>query len=152
MEKALYSHLINTAAISTVVGARVYPAGEVPQNTAWPYLTYQRIDTEPLDRRFVGTQSRKRRSIFQVDAWGRGPSQLSSVLGLASAIWQANGGVTGGPMLHGFTGTMASGGSAVVVKSCWLRDQRHDDEAAGLGGEEAAHRASLDFAIEYVEP
>ena len=48
VEDALYSILSNAAGLTALVSMRIYPVGEVPQDAAAPYVTYQRIsDPQP---------------------------------------------------------------------------------------------------------
>lgn len=45
-EQNVYTILSSTAAVTALVGNRIYPV-EAPSSAALPYLVYQRISTEP---------------------------------------------------------------------------------------------------------
>lgn len=54
VESALYYHLTNDTQVAAAISTRAYPLGEVPEGTAYPYITWRRISAERL-RHTTGT-------------------------------------------------------------------------------------------------
>lgn len=66
-EQALVSILRADAAVAAVVAQRIRPHSDA-QNLASPYITYQRISTDPVARPLEGTAV-ARAARLQVDCW-----------------------------------------------------------------------------------
>jgi len=98
LEEALYSKLTGTAAITALVGTRIFP-GYLPQTAALPAMSYWRV--AGMREHAQGTDPGVARPRIQIDAWGKKYSQVQSVadalrtaLQDSSGLWGGVGGVT----------------------------------------------------------
>lgn len=67
VEEALYAKLEGTAAVSALVGTRIYPL-RMPDKVTLPAIRYQRVDTQrPL---VMGVATGLADILMQVDCWG----------------------------------------------------------------------------------
>lgn len=64
---ALHAHLAGFAGLSAMIGTRIYPV-QLPATPVLPALTYQRIDTLPVQHR-SRQQAAFSRPRFQIDGW-----------------------------------------------------------------------------------
>ena len=92
IEEAIFSKLTGEAAVTNLVGTRVYPF-QMPQNPIYPAVVYSRVSTRrDMDHSGPGDMAWAR---FQFDCYG---TSYASVKGLANVVRQ---------VLHGFTGTVS---------------------------------------------
>ncbi|MGH7175745.1 MAG: DUF3168 domain-containing protein [Tepidisphaeraceae bacterium] len=124
---------IAQAGITAIIGDRLYPAGEVPQNPTFPYATFQRISTREFDD--ISGAGLTQRVRFQIDCYAR--SHLGS-LQLANEFRKA---------LSGFRGDM---GAFANVKARRL-DQLHDFEPPASAQEKGEFRTIEQFYVFYDE-
>jgi len=68
MEKAIVDILENDANVSAVVGDRIFPIF-IPQEKAFPAITYERIDTDPKDTK--DGLSTLDMPLIDIDLWGK---------------------------------------------------------------------------------
>jgi len=47
MNASLYAYLVGTSAITALIGTRIYPVDEVPQNEPLPYIVYEVVSNIP---------------------------------------------------------------------------------------------------------
>lgn len=126
MNEALTSHLLAFAALSALVGSRVYPVRR-PQGDPLPAVVIHTIDGLP-DYTSQGP-SGLLSSRIQFDCWGKTYASAKSV---ARAVAQR---------LSGFKGTV----SGVVFQGGFLEGER-DSYEEGTGKSDL-FRVSLDFII-----
>lgn len=81
---AIYSRLANTAAITAIVGTRIYPM-IAEEGAATPYIVF-----------YLGSEVNSLLSphkdfndVYRIAGWGEHPSQLTTVINLTSAIHTA---------------------------------------------------------------
>jgi hypothetical protein len=127
IEEALYTKLSGTAAISTLVAARIYPA-PLAQEIANPCISYQRIDT-PREYSHGGYSSLAVPR-FQVDCLA---DTYEGAYALANAVRQA---------VQGSSGTWGS----VSIYACFVVDERDSFEE-----NPRTFRRSLDLQIHHEE-
>ena len=80
LHAAIASHLLNDSDVALLVGDRVYRT-IAPQDTAYPYITYQRI-TERRGRHFTAPAGLLATGM-QIDCWSQDSNE---VLDLADAV------------------------------------------------------------------
>jgi len=85
LESKLYAHLSTVAAVTTVIGTRLYPV-VLPQDPDYPCVSYQRIDSVKInDLQGYSTLEDVR---MQIDVWGttyKGVRDFTSVIHTAMA-------------------------------------------------------------------
>lgn len=113
LEQALYVHLRDNV---TIVGGRVYP-GILPQNPAYPALTYAKISCVP-ERQIGGGQVGYVTSRMQVSCWASTYASAKDVTGQVRASLQSFSGVMGG-----------AGGVEVMDANCVNELDLYEDEA-----------------------
>jgi len=135
IESGLRDLLTGDAAVSALVGRRVFPA-PAPQDTAWPFVTWQRISG--LRDQTLDGPSGMALPVFQIDIWCdsreqlQGASSYMPARAIADAVRR---------LLDGYTG-MIGGNRAVVM----LLDERDLSE-----DEPRITRVSMDFRIRHEE-
>jgi len=129
----LYAYLTSKAAITAIVGARLYPH-HLPQSvTVFPVLTFQQISNSHSHHLDSATGVAVAR--VQVDSWG---ISLASVESLGEAVRAS---------LQGFTGNMEGS----VIHFIQLESEQ-DLHELGLGGsDDWIFRRSQDYLIKYAE-
>lgn len=131
LTSALYSEMASTAAITALVGTRIY-ASSAPYGTDFPCITFFRISefrANPL--------SGIVRTDVQLDAWAFTPD---SAIAIGDALYTK---------FHNFRGSL--GDEALQVN--WMAQQTRNDEAfEPMVGEDVwTHRSSIDLAIWHQE-
>lgn len=133
IETAFYSYLSNRAAITALVGTRIYPL-LAPDTPTYPHITYT-VFGEGHDHDMDGATGLTDLTM-QVDVWAK---TITSRRNVAEALRNA---------LDGFTGNM--GTENLNIRNCTLEDRSHffdkDDEGGGT-----FYRTSMDFSIWHVE-
>lgn len=89
----IYDALAAAPAVAVVVGARIYPHGEAPQDGARPYITWQLVEAAPENS--LSEDPDIDRCAVQINCWhpvGVGVVHLASAV---RAAVQAHGYVTG---------------------------------------------------------
>lgn len=129
---ALRSFLLSDPAISSSVGARVYPI-KLPQGTTGSSIVYNRISGAG-DYHMQGLSGFAHHR-FQIDAWA---STANAATALADLIRDR---------IDGYRGDMGTDSPPVVtVQGVFMVDQREDyDDDAKL------HRMSRDYFIDFME-
>lgn len=96
------SALVSDGAVAGVVGTRVHPAGEAPQNSPKPYITYQRVIG--LQQMTLADTGLERENVsVQIDLYGDNVAALDDlaekvVLAIKAAL--RVGAVDTGPQLY----------------------------------------------------
>jgi len=132
-EIAIYTILKDTSAVSSLVGARIYPLKAPPKVTK-PFVTYQRISGDRW-RSFDGPTGTAQPRI-QVDCYA---TTYAAAKALADAIRQN---------LDGYAGTVTTTSGAVRIGGISLmtdRDLFEDDIDPVL------YRVSMDFMVTHGE-
>ncbi len=80
----IYSLLTGASAVSAIVGTRVYPHGEAPQDVTQPYVTWFLVTGTP-ENVLQGSPSIDRNTV-QVDCWHQ---TGAGVVALATAVRNA---------------------------------------------------------------
>lgn len=80
----LYALLSNDAAVKAIVGDRIYPHGEAPQDTTRPYVTWFLVSWTPENN--LTDLPPSDRATVQVDAWHQ---TSAGVVSLMTAIRDA---------------------------------------------------------------
>jgi len=114
IKQALYEYLTADATVSGLVSTRIYPIGDVPQDAARPYVTYQRI-SEPREYH-QGGEANLRGARFQLNCWADTPDGAET---LGTAVADA---------LSAYAGTMGAN-AQVTVRGAFI-DAVSDDIAA----------------------
>ena len=131
IEQLFRTHLAGTAAVSSIVGTRIYPM-VAPQDAAYPLITYQAIsDVEHLVKPRVATLRLKRKRI-QVDGYAKGNGAYASIKSIEAAIKGA---------VYGFNSNVNS----AVIESRVLNTNDSKDEDEGIT------RVSIDVSVLYNE-
>jgi len=107
LDADIYAYLVGQAGITNLVSTRVYP-NVLPQNSAYPSITYSRVSDNPV--RAMSADASVKQSRYQFDAWG---TSAESARALADQIISA---------LNGYVGSMNGN---TVVQGIW-----HDDTVA----------------------
>jgi len=134
---ALYYELSNAAAVSALVGSRIYPAGDVPQNPTRPYIAWFKVDN--IHARHQGGSSLLTQARFQLDAWAETGTA-------AEAIYEA---VRG--LLDNYAGELGDPADSVTVRSCTLDTDSSGSAPPTGGGPRGPQRQTMDFLIWYRE-
>jgi hypothetical protein len=128
---ALREFLLGDAAITTVVGTRVFPI-KIPQGVTAASIVYTRISGDG-DYTMQGPSGFVSPRI-QIDAWAGSADAAANLANLVK------------DRLDGYRGVMGSGGGAITVHGVFIADQREDyDDAAQL------HRSGRDYFIHHLE-
>lgn len=130
----LSRHLLGNVAIETLVGQRVYEAGSVPQNTKYPYLTYQLL-TGAGDLHQGGADGTAS-SLVQVDGWVRGGTAADDRRTLTKALNIA---------LNGYRGHMGE----AWVQSVRATFNHTTETAVDARGDERLLRVRADLTIRH---
>jgi hypothetical protein len=64
---AIYTYLAAQAGIASAVSTRVYPRGETPQRTTYPYITFQRVSSTGHHHMLAAEALGQQR--YQFDCW-----------------------------------------------------------------------------------
>ncbi len=131
IEQALRDHLLADTNISSVVATRVYPL-ELPQNPAFPSITYQIISDEPTYTQ--DGDSGLDRPRIQIDTWAETYSESISLAALIRS------------RLSGFRGTV----SGKEIQGIF-RDSSRDFREVLADGVTKIYRRSQDYFVWHVE-
>lgn len=132
IEVLLRTHLKNDTGVAAKVSARIYPAGDVPQLVASPYVRYQVIDRPEVLAKPVNSTVRIVRKRVQLDVFASGDNGYASVKATAAALKTA---------LYKFDRSV----DASIIQT------RVTDETDLSDSEEGVHRISLDASITFNE-
>jgi hypothetical protein len=130
IESALRTRALSVAAVSALIGTRMYP-GKLPQDPTYPAVTYTRISGPRLYSHQGATGLAEGR--FQFDCWAASYSAAKST---AAAVRES---------LEGFRGTV---GSDVIASIFAVHEA---DSYEPQEGDEGDWRVSLDFWVRYEE-
>jgi len=134
IETAFFSYISNEAAITSLVGTRIY-ASVAPSSVTYPYITFQVISNSP--EHYMQGASAITSVNLQVDAWARLVAEQQAI---SSALRNA---------LDGYRALM--GTEQLDVRKCFLDNRNTFEELDKQGKNLPVHRASLDFSIWHVE-
>jgi hypothetical protein len=126
IQAALVAQLATSSALVDLVGVKISPAQE-EQSSALPYLTYQRISSEP--NHVLGGLPTLTVERWQFSAWSGSYKQAAAILAAVKTS------------LRGFSGVMGGTGG-VTVSSCLDSGHRETFE-----GDSKTHHHSIDFMI-----
>jgi len=133
VEQALVYKLVNTTAVSNLVGTRVH-ALRLPDTATLPAVTYQEISAPIEATHDEATTNALTHSRHQFSAWA---TSYSACVALAKAIFDT---------LHGFSGVVTSGADSFTIQACLRAARRKDfDPETGL------YWISQDFITWYEE-
>ena len=137
IQSALYEHLKDDSAISTIVGSKVYPLVASDDDSP-PYITFQLITRG--HEHDLGAASGLARTRMQVNCWQSTPTLAET---LADTVRDA---------LDGFSGTMGTTNTA-AVKSCRLDGdfEDYDPPPDPDRAEAGVFSVKMDFLIWYTE-
>jgi len=127
----ILSLLVNTPAISAIVGARIY-INKAPQRAAVPYLILSQLSSEEylsLD----STTSNLRGIVVDIDCKGRTFPEAQS---LAEAVKTK---------LTDYSGAAGT----FTVRAAIFNDETHDYEPAADGSDNGVHVITLDYDFQY---
>jgi hypothetical protein len=131
IERALYARLTGAAAVSAIIGTRLFP-NFAPLGTAAPFAIYNRVSANRI--RSLTQRSGLAMVRMQVDCMAE---TYAGARALADVVRQA---------LDGFRGE--AGSPPVMIESCSLQsDQDLYEDAA----EPPLHRVSMDFMLTHRE-
>ena len=131
LEQLFRAHLAGTTALSSIVGARIYPNVAPPQ-AAYPFVTYQVIsEVEHLVKPSVATLRLKRKHL-QVDAYAKGNGAYGTIKSIEAAIKSA---------VYGFNSSVDD----AVIESRVLNTNDGRDEDEGIT------RVSIDVSVLFNE-
>lgn len=134
IEEGLVYHLKNTAAITALVGQRVYPL-RIAQGSAMPCIVVSRVSTQRILTHDTTGASGTAHPRFQFDAW-------ASTYAAAKAITDALRGV-----LNGYAGAMGDPtGSPVTVQGAYV-DAEEPEYSEDIG----LYRSRSDYIIWHTE-
>ena len=127
IDSALFSRLSGHAGLKALVSSRIYPP-PAPQNAAYPLVTYQEIDRQPIH--VMGGTAGVVHIRCQIDCWAE---TLAAAKAVAAQVAAA---------LDNYSGTS----DGIVIKNSFLESGQSSpyDDSEGL------HRYIQDFLIEYV--
>lgn len=134
IETAFFSYVTSKAALTALVGTRVY-ASVAPSSVIYPYVTFRIISDVP-EHDMSGAVGLTE-VILQVDAWAREVAERQSISETLRLI------------LDGFVGLM--GTENLDIRYCMLENRNSFEEPDKQGKNLPVHRASLDFSIWHVE-
>lgn len=117
IEKALRSILVNTAAVSAIVGTRIYQT-KLPQTPTYPSIVFIKQSNEMINRLATDTDIAETR--FDVIAASTTADATANLANEIRAILQRYKGSTAGT---GFTG------GATTILDCWVMNIDSDYEA-----------------------
>lgn len=94
-EKIVYAQLAAAAAVTALVGTRIYP-GQAPQGTATPFIVYEHLSAEDLDPIGAVSGGTITRAVVSVTAVGAAYADVKSVLEAARAALRFASGLISG--------------------------------------------------------
>ncbi len=146
LQRALNYELKNTGSISALVGARIYPDGDVPGGTASPYITTLRISRVRHRHQAGGPNITTVR--YQINAIARS-SKVSAATAPEIAVSAVVEAVTAA--MDRFRGAMGEAGSTVTVRGMYHENDRDVPIDPSDGSQRGSFETQMDFIIHYVE-
>ena len=137
-ERALYYELANAATITALVSTRIYPAGDVPQDTTSDYMTYQRVSSRRV-RHQGGLGLVEAR--YQFDCWAVA-GELKTANAIANAVVAK---------FDRYREDMGETGQTVTVRRAYVEDERDTIVNATAGGQRGPAGVQVDVVFHYVE-
>lgn len=141
LEATVIGFLRADPALGALVGNRIY-SDIAPEDATWPHIVTQVI-SQPQEYAVNVGPIGLVHTRLQVSCWGKGATGKSDAVAVAKAVRTSQGGVSTGPQLDGFHGTMID----LSVQLCKLEDRRRSSEGPVHGEEYPFRRIDLDFAI-----
>ena len=138
IEGAIKAEVMDTGAITAIIGTRFYRAGTVPQNVSKPYATFQKISDVPVYHQGGDVLSRARVQVNCVD---------DAVVVAAQSIALA---VLFRSLFNGFRGTMGTGGATATVRNTYVEDISDATSVPSDGSAAAPSEVRLDVMVFYV--
>lgn len=135
LDAALVFALKADAAILAVVGTKVFPALDMPQDTDAPYITYQLISKNPDVHQLA--DSTLRRARYQFNCYAPGEKESYDLARLLEAV------------LHVFSGTMGDVGSEVTIRAAVIDAERAEWTDPTDGTQRGPHWTQTDYVIWY---
>jgi len=138
VEVALTYKLINTSAISTLIGSRMHPL-RLPDTPTFPCITYKEISA-PIEGTHDETAANAlTHARYQINAWAINTATVTGYNGavaLGKAIFTA---------LEGFSGIVTKGSDTFNIQASFRVDKRSDNDA-----ETGLFYVSQDFVLWYI--
>jgi hypothetical protein len=131
VEQALVYKLINTSAISTLIGTRMHPL-RLPDTATLPAIVYTEISAPIVGTHDETSANALTHARYQIDAWA---VTYAGAVALAKAVFDA---------LEGFKGIITSGADTFTIQACLRLDKRSNNDA-----ETSLFWVSQDFVIWY---
>jgi hypothetical protein len=139
IEQAIYARLSADAAVTALVGTRVYPV-VAPQKTAKPFIVYRRIDTEHANSKTRGRTTDSARALVEVQAIA---STYSGARALAEKVRLS---------LQNYSGAVSiAGGGTVNIGGIISQGEADEPEMPSDMSDEPRHKISQDFACWFNE-
>lgn len=130
---ALYYHIQTTSGIGAGISSRVYVAGDVPQDTAMPFLTIQQISNEIV--RDQDGVSYLERTLFQITAVGATEKEAHDLAHLVQVA------------LDAYRDTMGEAGATVAVRYISLDNELHIPLPPTDASQRGMHEYAQDYSI-----
>ena len=127
VDTAVYTRTKNYAGISALVGTRVYPP-PVPQQTAYPLVTYQEIDC--VEDLTMGSSTGQPVSRYQFDCWAITAAGARALADQVFLCW------------HNYAGTS----DTVVIKNSLFENKM----SMPYDPDEGVFRYIVEFKIQWV--
>lgn len=139
IEQAIYTLLSGDAALTAIVGTRIYPL-RAPQSGTYPLLVYQQIASQKVDSMQGG--SGLDLSLWQFTCWG--PDYLVAKQAIEALRI----------LLQGYRGTVTVPAAGTVdIEGAFVEATRDDwdDGGAPDSGESPMFGAQVDYQINFLE-
>ena len=144
LQHALRYKLANTSGVTDLVGTRIWHESDAPQDTASPYITYQRISQD--DERHQGGGPNLTMTRVQINCVVKevsaGTSPEISASAVATAVKAA---------LAGTRGEMGEPGDTLTVRGIFFESSRDITIQPFAGGQRGPHEVQMDWFVHYVE-
>lgn len=131
VEQALVSRLLNTSAVSTLIGTRMHPL-RLPDTAVFPAIVYTEVSAPITATHDETANSTLTHARYQIDAWA---TTYSGSVVLAKAIFEA---------LHSYSGIITKGADTFRIYASLRQDRRKDNDP-----ETGLFRVMQDFMIWY---
>lgn len=133
VDSQLKSRLRGFAGLTAIVGSRIH-SEEAPQDTAFPYLTYFRVDGIP--ERVMGPAYPLIRARYQFDAWAQATA-ASSAFALARSVLA---------QVRAALDTWSTSSGTIIQCALFISDGPDDSD-----DESKSKKSSVDYEINYEE-
>lgn len=133
VDSQLKTRLRGFAGLTAIVGSRIH-SGDAPQDTAFPYLTYFRVDGIP--ERVMGPSYPLISARFQFDAWAQSTASSSAFAIARSVIAQVRAALD----------PWSTSSGTIIQCALFI-----SDGPDGSDEESKSQKSSIDYEINYEE-